>query len=565
VVGVSDSAPEQAEDTRVQWRVGDRVQEAFENAILENYGVRCRYRETELDRLLRAELSIGTPGTLVDAVHSLARTHEEVDREKEIPPVPERSDGPSPRLRYRLPNDLAEQVRGAVARSDNYDNPGEFAERIMWRYAEGDGYEARAADRAGRVEDATRALTSDTDAVERRTETIIAAVDLDDSGRTSFTREEFREGVAAARGISTETGKLGETEQKYLDRVQDQLSGNWGWIRGHTFGDLDQHNPGPLTNKPFEYLTDDERVPVIRRAALERARSTTTNSGGYKFDKSEVRAALDNRPTGVAGEMQTVADRFDGFRYDPDETVLKVNPSAAAPVDETNRKNDFRGTGTGSTVETTTPDGDLMDEPDSAAPANTATDDGSDGWIQDVFDEFNTDAEIVADELPDNAIRAKIARYRRGEGDDGYAKGIEKVPDSDVQAVRDHATEDTEDLEADAKAEVDAPSRGIPANATTATDGGSDTDVGDGDTPALGSDGGTATVDPSGSALLERRSLGPVPNCPRCGGRLQKTADAGTVECVRSRCGRRVSLVDAVEQIPDRTTSGGGPPTEPGD
>jgi len=156
------------------------------------------------------------------------------------------------------------------------------------------------------------------------------------------------------------------------------------------------------------------------------------------------------------------------------------------------------------------------------------------------------------------------------------------VPDSDVTSVRTYAegvavpdssddeTEETADPEADAKAELDALAAGTPANATTVTDGGSvDDDAGGDDTPPLRPDGGTATADTGTTPgagrtadTLECRSLGRGPCCPACGGQLRETEHSLTVECVRSRCGRRVSLVDVVEQIDDGGTD---PPPDPGD
>jgi hypothetical protein len=198
------------------------------------------------------------------------------------------------------------------------------------------------------------------------------------------------------------------------------------------------------------------------------------------------------------------------------------------------------------TGETTTPDADLVDEPaltedsDSASSSSTATADdaGDEDWIREVLAEFKPDAQTVADELPDKALRAKIARYRYGEGDDGYAKGTEKVPDSDVTAVRTYAEgmavpdspddeiEDTADLEADAKTELNALAAGTPANATVATDGGSDDDddAGGDDTPPLRPDGGTASVDAGRTAnTLECRSLGRKSGRRVAGGSLSLT------------------------------------------
>jgi hypothetical protein len=576
---------------RVNLRVPERVKESFEATVVENRPEKASRYASVLEDELLAEFGIGEPGTLVDAVHSLARTHEETDRDKKIPPVPESDE--DAHVQYRIGEGIRDRLVNAAESDDTVDTAGEYLAKIMWRYAEGDGYKSRAAARAGRVEDATRAYKSDT-----KTEGYIQSITDAVGDGTQFTFSEFREAFDKYHGGATAgTGTPSKTEKEYLDRVLDRLG--YEWHPGGFFADPDAvdvpEHPDP-TAKPYHFMDESDKRLAVKYAALDRARQSY--NGWAKFDHAEAKATLDSRPDSATGFMQQIGE-CDGFSYDRTEEVLKVNAdraldaaenreAVAALVDDTGETtaNDHVEGG-GSTGETTTPDADLVDEPDltedsdSAATVERATDDDGDGWIPEVLAEFKPDAQTVADKLPDRALRAKIARYRYGEGDDGYAKGTEKVPDSDVTAVRtyaegmavpdssDDAPEDTADLEADAKAELDALAAGTPANATVATDGGSDDDddAGGDDTPPLRPDGGTATAD-TGTTLgagrtadtLECRSLGRGPCCPACGGQLRETDHRLTVECIRSRCGRRVSLVDVADQV-----AGTGPPPEPGD
>lgn len=578
----------------VTLRVGELVKERYEQAVRENRGAERPYVGFVLERELRCLLGAGRISDLADSAHDLADRLGEQDREKKIP-VPDRNpDGEtgSPRVRYRIADDLRGRLMREADQSDTVDSAGELVERAMWRYAEGEGVLSRTADRIERVADHVN--PTEPDAVERRTKAITAGVEAG----TGFAFEDFREAVEArADGISSSTGTPSKTEKEYLDRVLDRLG--YEWHPGGFFADPDAvdvpEHPDP-TAKPYHFMNESDKRLAVKYAALDRAQQS--HSSRCKFDHAEAKATLDNRPNSATGFMQQIGE-CDGFSYDSTEEVLKVNAdraldapenreAVAALVDDTGETtaNDHVEGG-GSTGETTTPDADLVDEPDptedsdSAATVERATDDDGDGWIPEVLAEFNPDAQTVADKLPDRALRAKIARYRYGEGDDGYAKGTEKVPDSDVTAVRTYAegmavsdssddeTEDAGDLEADAKAELDALAAGTPANATVATDGGSDDDAGGDDTPPLRPDGGTATAD-AGTTLdagrtadtLECRSLGRGPCCPACGGQLRETDNSLTVECIRSRCGRRVSLVDVVEQIDDGGTD---PPPEGAD
>jgi hypothetical protein len=575
----------------VNLRVGEFVKERYEQAIRENRGAEHPYAGFVLERELRCLLGAGRISDLADSAHELADRLGEQDREKKIP-VPDRSEGESPQVCYHIADDLRDRLMRQADRSDTVDSAGELVERAMWRYAEGDGVLSRTVDRVERVAD--HVDPTEPGAVERRTKAITAGVE-DGSG---FTFEDFREAVETrADGISSSTGTPSKTEKEYLDRVLDRLG--YEWHPGGFFADPDAvdvpEHPDPAA-KPYHFMDESDKRLAVKYAALDRAQQS--HSRRCKFDHAEAKATLDNRPNSATGFMQQIGE-CDGFSYDSTEEVLKVNAdraldarenreAVAALVDDTGETtaNDHVEGG-GSTGETTTPDADLVDEPaltedsDSAALASTATaddastpsatggdsgesgtDDDGDGWIPEVLAELKPDAQTVADKLPDRALRAKIARYRYGEGDDGYAKGTEKVPDSDVTAVRTYAgdvagpdssddeTEETADLEADARDELNALARGEPANAIVATDGGSDDDAGGDDTPPLRPDGGTASVDAGRTAdTLECRSLGRNPHCPACGGQLRETDHRLTAECIRATCRRRVSLVDVVDQI----------------
>lgn len=572
----------------VNLRVGELVKERYEQAVRENRGAERPYVGFVLERELRCLLGAGRISDLADSAHDLADRLGEQDREKKTQ-VPDRNpDGEtgSPRVRYRIADDLRDRLMRQADRSDTVDSAGELVERAMWRYAEGDGVLSRTVDRVERVAD--HVDPTEPDAVERRTKAITAGVEAG----SGFTFEDFREAVETrADGISSSTGTPSKTEKEYLDRVLNRLGYEWhpgGFFTDPDAVDVPEH-PDP-TAKPYHFMDESDKRLAVKYAALDRARQS--HSRRCKFDHAEAKATLDNRPNSATGFMQQIGE-CDGFSYDSTEEVLKVNAdraldaaenreAVAALVDDTGETtaNDHVEGG-GSTGETTTPDADLVDEPDltedsdSAAPASTATADdaGDEDWIRDVLDRLGADLETVAD-LPDAVIRTAIAKHRHGTTDTGEAKHRERVPDSDVTAVRtyaegmavpdssDDATEDTAGLEADAKTELNALAAGTPANATVATDGGSDNDdAGGDDTPPLRPDGGTATAD-TGTTLgagrtadtLECRSLGRGPCCPACGGQLRETDHSLTVKCIRSRCGRRVSLVDVVEQIDD----GGG-------
>jgi hypothetical protein len=111
---------------------------------------------------------------------------------------------------------------------------------------------------------------------------------------------------------------------------------------------------------------------------------------------------------------------------------------------------------------------------------------------------------------------------------------------------------DTSDEETAVRDQLDTLTSGTPAHVDVVADGGDNTADDENDTDSTGDR--QVPMTGGGVATLECRSLGPNPRCPACGGQLRETDQSLTAECIRARCGQRVSLTEVVDALVDGTT-----------
>jgi hypothetical protein len=130
--------------------------------------------------------------------------------------------------------------------------------------------------------------------------------------------------------------------------VLDRLG--YEWHPGGFFADPDAVNvpehPDPTT-KPYQFMDDSDKRLAVKYAALGRARQS--HNGRAKFDHTEAKATLDNRPNSATGFMQQIGE-CDGFSYDSTEEVLKVNADRALNARENREAVAALGDNTGETT-----------------------------------------------------------------------------------------------------------------------------------------------------------------------------------------------------------------------
>jgi len=548
---------------KINLSVDEQVKRQYEKRIFKEWGAKRPYAGFVLEQELRALLGHGQISDLVDSVHTYADSLGEADPEEKTP-LPDREE--TERVTYCVAEDLKDRFKREANQTDTVRYPGELLGRVMWRFAEGDGALGRAIDRIGRIGEHIQ--PGEDSCKQQRTAAIVAR--LNNGEPQMFTLGDFRDALdARASGISSSTGTPNDTEREYLSRVLDELG--FVWYHSNTFADperVDIPEHRDPTAKPYEYMSNEEKTRAVKFAALDAARST--GNGACKFTHGEAKTALAGRPNSATEWMYHVGN-CRGFQFDAADGVLKINADEAIAAPENQdvvtalagetgetaeRSANVDAKGGGSTAEDTTPPGDTD------APAG---DPDSDGWVTEAAEKV---PEPMGDDPPAPVVDNKIARVKwPDEIEDGEISqdAVDRVTDQQRQVVLDElAAEtlaeesdtagdtDTSDEETAVRDQLDTLTSGTPAHVDVVADGGDNTADDENDTDSTGDR--QVPMTGGGVATLECRSLGPNPRCPACGGQLRETDQSLTAECIRARCGQRVSLTEVVDALVDGTT-----------
>jgi hypothetical protein len=312
VVGVTERVP-------LNLRVHPTVKEAYDDELIEKYGVKRPYAGIEVEREARREFCDGEIGDLAEAVDDVLDETEASPRKKDLPPTP--TGGDTVVVRYRVHED----VRAAIMQraDEGTRTAGEIVGGLMWDYALRGGID----EKLRRKLEAARDELAEDDVDDEPKST---AGKIADRLGDPFTLDEFHD-AAEAEGVGTPSYRVETYLPKVLEitgtvpvptRKRDEFIRESA-VSGH-------QNPAYL---PYPAMDDDDKRLAIKAEALRRA-ANLSDRNGIKFDATDAREALGGRaPSSLIKRLfREIADdvpddRYGGpeIRYKPDEGVLSVS------------------------------------------------------------------------------------------------------------------------------------------------------------------------------------------------------------------------------------------------
>lgn len=316
VVGVTERVP-------LNLRVHPTVKEAYDDELVEKYGVKRPYAGVEVEREARREFCDGEIAELAEAVEGVLDETETTARKKELPPIP--TSGNTAVVRYRVHED----VRAAIMQraEEGTRTAGEIVGELMWDYTLRGGIDEKL---RRKLEAARDELAEDGGEDESKSTAEKIAGRVGDQ----FTVDDFQE-ATTAEGVTTEKYAV----QEYLRDVLEITETGPHPENPSLFVSKDKlPDHRDPSNLPYHAMTDAQKREAIKIDAIRQAVDSRSNL--TRYTATDAVETLDGRPraTTVRPLMRDVAEESpeNGFEYKPNEGVLIVDPEQAQFADYDN-------------------------------------------------------------------------------------------------------------------------------------------------------------------------------------------------------------------------------------
>lgn len=302
-----------SERVRLNVRVPEDIKNAYDDAILDKYGISNTYAGMELERELRISFDMGQESEMFDSLRSL------VDNPSEKNNSAPRSFAPGEvSVQYRVHPDVRAKLK-QLSQEGAY-SMGSIVAKAMYGYSIDRGYQDRMLEYVQDLEEDD--VQDDELSATERTERDIAEYLKENHGKediemgwfVSFKIEDFDTAAKKAGGVKTQEHARG----KYLKDVLERLELNP--MASGVFFPKESGAKRDLRGLPYDAMDDSDMITALRAELLERGEravlTTDKERGKSRVPTVNPVDVLGKRPRELDSILEEVAEAA-GFNYKP--------------------------------------------------------------------------------------------------------------------------------------------------------------------------------------------------------------------------------------------------------